>query len=209
MKTWTRRGFAQLLPAGGLLMAGCSGILPKPPPQAQRYTLDDGAGLQVAPPGAAGRPVLLVALPSAAPGYESQDMVYRRGAGPLQAYAQHGWVDAPARMLAPLWVRALQASGSYRAVLMAPSAAAAGLRLETELLRLSQDYGPGASQLRLSVRAVLVDTATRGVVGSLDFDEREPCAAEDAAAGAAAAQRVAWRVAGLLAAACTRWTAAR
>ena len=189
--------------AGPVLLAGCgASLLPKPAAPAARFTLDDAGG--AAPPreAAAGAPVLVVAVPRAAPGFDSTRMVYLRRAQELEAFAFHEWVDTPARMLAPLLVRALQGSGAFGAVLLAPSAASGAWRLETELLRLQQDFGTRPSQVRLTLRAVLMDTTTRRVIAWREFDETVPAATDDPVGGAAAAQQAAQRVLAALSAFC-------
>ena len=192
-----------LLLAAALLGAGCSGsLLPKPAPAPLRYTLGEPADGSVDTPApAAGAPSLVVAWPTAAPGHDSRRMVYTRQPQALQVYAHAEWADTPARLLAPLLVRALQDTGAFAAVLQAPSAAGASLRLETELLRLQHEHGPGpgrgpdatvnatvnASTVRLSLRAVLIDTATRQALGTRVFDARVPAPSDDPAGGVAAA----------------------
>jgi cholesterol transport system auxiliary component len=188
-------------------LAACSGsLLPKPAAAPARFTLD-GERAPVAPrTSAAGAPVLVVALPRAAPGYDSTRMIYLRHPQQLEAFATSEWVDPPAQMLAPLMVRALQDSGAFRAVLLAPSAAGSALRLETELLRLQQDFGSHPSQLRLTLRAVLLDTATRQALAWREFDQAVPTATDDPAGGVAAAHLATQRVLAALAAFCAEQT---
>lgn len=188
------------------LLAACAGtLLPKPASLPARYTLDAGT---VSPPAAPARsasadaPTLMVDLPRAAPGYDSRRMVYQRQPQQLEAFAFHEWVEPPAQMLTPLLVRALQESGSFRAVLRAPSAATGGWRLETELLRLHQDFSQRPSQLRLSVRAVLLNSATRQAVALREFDVSVAATGDDPVAGAAAAQAAARQLASEVAVFC-------
>ncbi len=210
----TRRGRRRLTTLTGLLAAlvllgGCgTSLLPKPPPPPTRFTLDNAAAApSPAPAAAAGSPaasapVLVVAVPRAASGFDSQRMVYLRQAQQLDSYALHEWVDTPARMLAPLLVNALQASGGFGAVLLAPTAGIGTWRLETELIRLQQDFTVQPSRVRLTLRAVLVDSGTRQVIASRDFDESVAAATDDPAGGAAAAHQATQRVLAALAAFC-------
>jgi cholesterol transport system auxiliary component len=103
-------------------------------------------------------------------------------------------------MLAPLLVRSLQASRPGAAVLMAPSAASASLRLETELLRLQQDFNTSPSVFRLSLRAVLLDSASRRPLAWREFDEAVAAPSEDAEGGVAAAHQATRRLLGALSA---------
>ena len=173
-----------------LLGTGCvGGLLPKPAAAPARYTLGDAAPGD-GPPVFAGpnssAPSIVVALPTAAPGFDCTRMVYLRQPQALQAYAYAEWVDTPARLLAPLLVGALQRSGAFRAVLQAPSAASGALRLETELQRLQHDHTQSPSEVRLTLRAVLLDTATRQPLATREFDARVPAPSDSPAGGVAA-----------------------
>ena len=164
---------------------------------------DDAAAQTAAPrEAAAGSPVLVVAVPRAAPGFDSARMVYLRQPQQLETFALHEWVDTPARMLAPLLVRSLQASGAFGAVLLAPTTGSGSWRLETELIRLQQDFTQAPSQVRLTLRAVLVDSSSRQVIAWREFDESVPATTDDPAGGAAAAHLATQRVLAALAAFC-------
>jgi cholesterol transport system auxiliary component len=210
MTVLCRRGFSVL--AGLWALGGCSAsLLPKAPAAAARYTLDDG-GVRgdrpqppPQPPPPPGAPVLLVAQPSAAAGFDTVQMVYLQSPQRLESFAFHEWVEPPARMLAPRLLQALQATGAFRAVLMAPTVAVGDLRLECGLIRLQQDFTVRPSQVRLTLRAVLVQTKTRRVVAAQTFDETAAALGDDPVAGVAAAQRVTRLVLVALAAACRRW----
>ena len=172
-----------------VLLAGCSGLLPKPPPQATLLALDDG-GVEVATIARASRPTaatLVVEAPRAAAGYDTRNIAYTRRAHEVEYYALHQWVDTPAHMLAPLMVRALQRGGAFRTVVQAPSAASGEWRLETELLQLQQDYTQTPSRVSLRLRALLVDSATRRALAAKEFNISVLAASEDPYAGAAAA----------------------
>jgi cholesterol transport system auxiliary component len=181
-------GWPALVGLPALLGACGSTLLPKPAAAPARFTLDDGARAPPAPAAPAGAPVLIVAQPRAAPGCNDKHMVYLRSAGHLQVYAYHEWLDTPAQMLAPLMVHALQATGVFAAVLPAPSSASGTLRLETELIRLQQDFSRSPSQLRLTLRAVLIDSARRQVLGWREFDRQVPAPSENGEGGVIAAR---------------------
>lgn len=185
-----------------LLLTACAGtLLPAPARPPARYTLDAGS-TGAGPPAAGQTLALTVEMPRAAPGYDSRQMVYQRRPGQLEAFAFHEWVEPPAAMLAPLLVRALQRSGAFRVVLLAPSAVAGGWRLETGLLHLHQDFTRQPSQLRLSLRAVLLDAASRQALAWREFEISVPAAGDDPVAGAVAAQRAAQQLLAEVAAFC-------
>lgn len=175
-------GLCSLLPACALLGSG------KPPAAPQTYALDGGtAPALAAAPAAADAPVLLVQTPTAAAGFDSKHMVYERTPLQLEWFTQSNWVDTPARMLAPLLLQALQASGLFRAVLLAPSTARSDLRLDSEIVRLQQSFLQQPSQLRLTLQLTLTDSRTREVLAWRQLDVVQDCASEDARGGSAAA----------------------
>ncbi|MDO9093277.1 MAG: ABC-type transport auxiliary lipoprotein family protein [Rubrivivax sp.] len=203
---------ALLLPI--FCLSACGSLLPKPPAAPTRHTLDasasvvDASAIQArATPSATtatAAPVLVVAVPRAAPGHDSTRMVYLQQPQQLRAFAHNEWVDTPAQMLAPLMVRALQDSGAFRVVLLAPSGAMGGLRLETELIRLQQDFTSQPSRVRLTLRAVLLDTATRQAVAWREFDETVVANSESPDGGVQAAHQATQRVLQALALFCAQ-----
>ena len=188
------------------LVACTSGLLPKPAVQAVRLSLDDGlaadvgaanaavAGAANAAVAAPSAPTLSVDLPRAAAGHDTRDIVYRRRAQEVEYFAQHQWVDTPVRMLAPLMVQALQRSGSFSAVTQATSSAAGSWRLETDAVRLEQDFTVSPSRVRLSLRVLLVDSRTRQVLGWRELDSSVAAASDDPYGGALAARQATQQV---------------
>ena len=186
-------------------LAGCSSLLPKPPPAPALFALDDLAAPEPSLPiPAAAAPTLIVGAPRAAAGFDTRRIVYLRQPHELEAFAYSEWVDSPAQMLAPLIAQALERSGAFRAVLRAPTAATAELRLDTELIRLQHEFLVLPSRVRLTLRAVLVDTATRRVAAWREFDTSVPSQSEDPYGGVVAANRAARELLADLAAFCAQ-----
>ena len=177
-----------------LLTGGCGVLSPTTTPQPSQYSLD-GARAEprqaMRPPAAvpATAPTLIVNPPHAAAGFDSRRMVYVREAHKREYFAYNEWVDTPARMLAPLIVDALESSGAFRAVVLTPSAAAGNLRLDTEVIRLQHEFQSRPSRVRLTLRAHLVDNATRRVLAWREFDETADAAGENPYGGVVAANR--------------------
>jgi cholesterol transport system auxiliary component len=189
--------------AAGVLAVGCGGLLPQPSPPPAFFTLDAAVYASVpAQPLRQSRPTLIVHATQAAAGFDSARMLYTRKAHQLEAYTQSEWVDTPARMLAPWIVSAASSSAAFRAVVMAPSAAASDLRLETELLRLQHEFGETPSRVRLVLRATLTDSATRHVLARREFDVLADAPSEDAYGGVIAANHAAQSLMQALAAFC-------
>jgi cholesterol transport system auxiliary component len=200
-----RRGIAGF--AAVALLAACAAIQPPEAENANTYVL-------VAMP-AAGAPgpkrdlVLEIAPPRARPGFDTPQMAYTQRANALEYFAKNRWADTPARMLAPLFAQALDQSGGFRAVVQAPSLAAANLRLDTELVRLQQDFGARPSRVQLTVRAQLIDVDARRVLAAAEFDETEAAPSEDAYGGVVAANRALGRLLERLAKFCAEAPATR
>ena len=169
------------------LTAACSNLLPTPIAPPNFYTLD--APLFKAPAASlSGRlPSLSVTPPLAASGFDSQHIIYRRTAHQLDYFAHSEWVDTPARMLAPLIVAALERRGGFQAVVSTPSSAASELRLDSRILRLQHDFSVQPSRVRFTLRADLVDNATRQVIAGREFDATVVAASDDAYGGVVAA----------------------
>ncbi len=157
-------------------------------PEAVSYVLQWSG----APPPAVSRargPTLLVTAMRAQPGYDSPRMAYARAPHRIDYYANSRWVDAPARMLTPLLVQALEAEQAFAAVVAAPTVARTGLRLDTQLVQLLQDFSVTPSRVHLVMRAQVVEVASQAVLATRTFESRVASPSEDAAGGAAAANR--------------------
>ncbi|MBK7615690.1 MAG: membrane integrity-associated transporter subunit PqiC [Burkholderiales bacterium] len=183
-----------LVASGMALLCACSSLLPKPALPPTLYTL---AASAPPPAGASRTPedlTLIVNPPLAAAGLASARMVYVRQALQIEHYAHSEWVDTPARMLAPLLVGTLAQRGVARAVVADSSAASGDLRLHTELLRLQQSFESQPSQVQFSLRATLLDEASRQVLAVREFDASAAALSDNPAGGAAAAGRAVQQV---------------
>jgi len=188
------------------LVGGCGSLLPKRVAPPLVYTLDGARDSHPATPSpsmSASAPTLLINPTRAAPGYDSPRIVYVRVPHQLEHFAHSDWADNPARMLEPLIVSAVQNSGGFRAIGPATSGIAGELRLDTEVLRLQQEFGGGPSRVRFTLRATLSDSRTRQVVSWREFDETVVSASEDAYGGVVAANRAALLVMEQMARFCT------
>jgi cholesterol transport system auxiliary component len=193
-----RTAFALLLSLGYL--AGCGSLLPKAPTQPTLYVLEGTPRTQatnavaLSVTSVASAITITVTTPIAAPGFGSTHIVYQRQTHELEHFALNQWVDTPAQMLTPLIVSALEKSGAFRAVVRGSTAAASELRLDTELVRLQQEFMSIPSRARVTLRAVLVDTTTRRVIGSREFDVEVAAKTDDPMGGVAAANEAVQRL---------------
>jgi cholesterol transport system auxiliary component len=177
-----------------LLLGGCSALRPAAISPPSLYSLDnarsDSRPATRAPDALSiSLPTLIVNPTHAAAGFDSRHIFYLREPHKLEYFAQHEWVDTPARMIAPLIVASFANSAAFRAVVLAPSSAAADLRLDTEIVRLQQEFSSQPSRVRFTLRAYLLDTTTRRVLAARDFDEVISAASDDPEGGIVAANR--------------------
>ena len=183
---------SRLLVAGLALMAlgACSVLRPTATPQPAFYALDSlpGAAATATPTTPAATALtLIINPPRAAAGFDSQRILYLREPYKLEYFAHGEWVDLPARMLAPLLIAAVQASGAFRAVVLTAGAAAGDLRLDTEIIRLQHDFQLQPSRVRFTLRAYLVEDKTRRVLAWREFEGNVAATSEDPYGGVVAA----------------------
>lgn len=176
------------------LAAGCSALKPEASPTPPSYYSLDASGGAPAPAQRAQRPqhnsagyTVLVTAPQAAAGFDSQKIIYLRQTHKLEYFAHSEWVDPPARMIAPMIVTAVEATGAFRAVVSSPGSASGDLRLDTEVLLLQQEFTTKPSQVRFALRASLSEEGTRRVVATRDFEILQPSPSEDPYGGVQAA----------------------
>ena len=172
------------------LLSGCSMLLPAKLPPPTLYAFDSPEPMLEkgpAQPLKTGAPTLIVSVPRAASGFDSHQIVYVRRLHTFEYFRQSQWVDTPAAMLLPLLVAALERSAHFSAVIQAPTSAAGRLRLDVEIVRLQHEFLKIPSSVHFTLRAHLLDTATRKVLGWREFDTSVPSASEDPYGGVLAA----------------------
>lgn len=170
-----------------LLIASCSILSPVKTAPVSIYTLSATGG-SAAVHSRAGRPVLMVSAPTAAPGYQTSNMLYTKRPFELNNFARNRWAAPPAEMLAPLLVQSLQNSGCLNAVVSPPFSGNASMVLDTRLLALQQEFKGRSSQVRLVLQMNLQNNTTREVLASPQFEVVVP-AASDPYAGVVAANK--------------------
>jgi cholesterol transport system auxiliary component len=177
-----------------VLLAGCAGALGSKEPPPSFYSLDDLPSAAPTPVAPAGALTVIVNPPHGAAGFDSRRMIYLHEPHERAYFAHNQWVDTPARMLAPMVVSALQRSGAFRAVVQSPSTAAGDVRLDTDVIRLQQEFTQKPSSVRFTLRAVLTDNTTRKVLGSKDFEAVVSAPSDNPQGGVAAANEAVRKV---------------
>ncbi|MFO1371286.1 MAG: ABC-type transport auxiliary lipoprotein family protein [Candidatus Competibacteraceae bacterium] len=181
-----------LLLAVVFALAGCT--LPQdksPPPQA--YTLEIGAFTPLPARRSSGK-ILLVTVPKAAPGFDSNRIAYTKEPLKLNYYNNSVWSDTPAKMLAPVLVRAFESTGAFKAVVSPPAPALADLRADVDVIRLQQELMTSPSRVRLTARIKVVNMKNGHVLGTQVFEAVEPAPGNDAYGAAQAANAATQKV---------------
>jgi cholesterol transport system auxiliary component len=162
MKQWR----LLLILLSSLFLAACG---PVATPPVSSYTLTN---LQTAhaPAHTVTHSSLLVSNPVASPGYQTAAMIYMITPYELKAFANNRWVAPPAQMLLPLLVQAVRNTGYFSAVVSPPFAGITDYHLDTQLLKLQQEFLLPNSVVRLSVQASLISSHTSQVVASRLFE---------------------------------------
>lgn len=160
------------------LSGGCTLPQDQSPP-AQSYLLEVGA-FAPAPARRTSNKTLLVTVPRAAPGFDSNRIAYTREPPKLDFYRDSVWSDTPAKMLLPILVRAFEATGAFKAVVSPPAPGLANLRVDVDIIRLQQELMTRPSQVRLMARIKVVDMKSGHVLGTQVFEAVEPAPSENA-----------------------------
>ncbi len=178
-----------------MVLCSCSVLHPAATTPTSFYALEYAPPTVAQTPAASTRPgagatTLTISPVHAAAGYDSQRIIYVRESHKLEYFSHSEWVEAPTRMLGPLLVASIEHTGAFRAVVLTPASASGELRLDTEIVRLQQEFAAGPSVVHFTLRAYLVDEKTRKVVVWREFDGSVPAASDDPKGGVVAANQV-------------------
>lgn len=186
--------------ASVMLLSGCTGLQSHQSDSTRLYVLDARPAIKVAQ--VKRDLVLAVGLPRAWPGFDTSQMAYVRQPHGLDYFAVNRWADTPPRMLEPLLRYALERTNGFRAIVPAPGSYAADIRLETELIRLQQDFQKQPSQVQLTLRTQLIDVVSKRIIAVKQFEGVENAPSDDPYGGVVAANRLLQRLLGELAEFC-------
>ena len=193
------------------LLAACGTLFAPSPPAPHFYTLDRPAPMAMPAQQAAKSPqadsVLVVALPRAGAGFDTDRIVYMLDEHRLQPYADNQWIDTPPKMLAPLISGALDRTRAFGAVLPESSPVSGRWELQSDIVRLQHEVS--AARFRFTLRVTLIEMRSRAVVFTHEFDGSAPVAAATPAAAVSAANVVVADVLAQMATACAAAVALR
>jgi cholesterol transport system auxiliary component len=202
---------AFFLPALGLtlVLSGCLNLGEKSNTPMVYYVLNDAALKDADPPGAkipqggtessapaatapdqpgakTRAPTLLVLDTTTGSFYDTEQLVFSRSAGTRSQYQFARWTERPGKRFADLMRIRLDRQDSWN-VSAAGGYVRGDLMLDTELVEFYHDAASEPGQMRLVLRAELVDLKQRALLGRRVFEQRVPLTTYDAAAAAQAA----------------------
>ncbi|KTD33402.1 transport protein [Legionella nautarum] len=165
-----------------ILLVSCSPIKLQ---QSNAYKLDAYSSKQFT--SQASKQSILITVPEAVAGYQTEDMLYMKKPFELSSFTKNVWVDPPAEMLLPLIAQSLQRSGYFNAVTSTTNSELTDYRLDTQLMELQQNFITTPSHIDLVVKVVLSHVSDNRVVASRLFSQRVKCPADTPYGGVTAA----------------------
>ena len=184
-----KTGFA-LVALLSLVLAGCAGFGENSnTPAVVYYVLNDPAPAAEPAPLRAGAPTLLVLNTTTGGFYDTDLLVFSRSAGTRGQYQFARWTERPGKRFADLMRARLDRQGAWN-VSAAGGYVRGEMMLDTELVEFYHDAASEPGQVRLVLRAELVDLKQRTLLGRRVFEHQVPLTSYDAA-GAAQASNLA------------------
>lgn len=130
---------------------------------------------------------ILITAPEAVAGYQTDQMVYIKERFKLSAFAHSAWISPPADMLYPLILQSVQQAGYFYTVASSPFSEGTDYRLDTQLIKLQQNFLTKPSEVELVVKVVLSHVTTNRVVASRIMSQRSRCPVDNPYGGVIAA----------------------
>jgi cholesterol transport system auxiliary component len=150
------------------------------------YVLNDPVSSTDPAPLRGGAPTLLVLDTTTGSFYDTDQLVFSRSAGTRGQYQFARWTERPGKRFADLMRTRLDRQGIWN-VSAAGGYVRGDMLLDTELVEFYHDAASEPGQMRLVLRAELVDLKQRALLGRRVFEQQVPLTTYDAAGAAQAA----------------------
>lgn len=157
------------------------------------YVLNDAEPAAAPTPVPADAPTLRVLDTTTGGFYDSDQLVFSRSAGTRGQYQFARWTERPGRRFAELLRVRLDRLGRYQ-VAPAGGVVRSDLMLDTRLVEFYHDATREPGQVRLELRAELMDLRQRRLLGRHTFEQTVPLTTYDAAGAAQASSLAVSRV---------------
>lgn len=178
---------ALVLAALSLVLTGCINLGEKTKiPAVVHYVLNDPVSNTDPAPLRADAQTLLVLDTTTGSFYDTDQLVFSRSAGTRGQYQFARWTERPGKRFADLMRTRLDRQGTWN-VSAAGGYVRGDMLLDTELVEFYHDAASEPGQMRLVLRAELVDLKQRALLGRRVFEQQVPLTTYDAAGAAQAA----------------------
>ena len=178
---------ALVLAAMSLVLTGCVNLGEKTKiPAVVYYVLNDPVYATDSAPLRADAQTLLVLDTTTGSFYDTDQLVFSRSAGTRGQYQFARWTERPGKRFADLMRTRLDRQGAWN-VSAAGGYVRGDMLLDTELVEFYHDAASEPGQMRLVLRAELVDLKQRALLGRRVFEQQVPLTTYDAAGAAQAA----------------------
>jgi len=137
---------------------------------------------------------LMVSVPVARQIYDTTQMAYTKKAYQIEYFSQNQWAEAPAQMLQPLLVKALQSTHHFHAIIVPPTLDHYEYSLDTQLLKFEEDFTYRIPRFNMTMRAQLSRTSVNQVVATREFSVSEEIPQATPYGGVIAANRASERI---------------
>lgn len=151
----------------------------------ESYALKDADPLRAKTRAESYAPTLLVLDTTTASFYDTEQLVFSRTEGTRGQYQFARWTERPGKRFADLMRARLDQQGDWR-VSAAGGYVRGDMLLDTELVEFYHDAASEPGQVRLVLRAELVDLKQRSMLGRRTFEHKVPLASFDAPGAAQA-----------------------
>jgi cholesterol transport system auxiliary component len=158
----------------------------------ESYALKDSDPLRAKARVESYAPTLLVLDTVSGSFYDTDQLVFSRSAGTRAQYRFARWTERPGKRFAELMRNRLDLQGAWQ-VTAVGSHVRADLLLDTELVEFYHDAASEPGQVRLLLRAELVDLKQRKLLGRRVFEQQVAAATYDAAGAAKASSQAVGR----------------
>jgi ABC-type uncharacterized transport system auxiliary subunit len=163
--------------AAVLLVVACASAGSK---QGVRYFVFEAPGTPPVPATAKVDATLLVVPTTAAPFYDTREIVFSRAAGTRGIYQFSRWTEPPGSGLAAMLVARLEQTGAFRTAILATGGVKGSLVLRTHLVEIYHDATTSPGVARVTLTAELSDPARGLLLGRRAFAAAAAATAYDA-----------------------------
>lgn len=112
---------------------------------------------------------LLVMRPETNPIYDTTQMAYTVRPYQVAYFSKNRWIRTPAQMIQPLIIKTLQNTHYFHAIVSPPLITQHQYILNTQILKLEQDFMCNPSLIRFTLRAELIRASTGRVIATKEF----------------------------------------